>query len=202
MTRKVYMYKRFERFWHWAQALLIFFLAFTGFEVHGSYRVFGFERAVVLHNYAGWSLIVLIAFAIFWHFTTGEWRQYVPTTDKLREMLLYYVSGIFRNEKRPVSKTEQVKLNPLQRLTYVGYKVAIVPVMVSTGMIYYFVAHGGMTLKTVRWIAVIHTLGAFALLAFTIIHVYMTTTGHTPTSHIKAMITGWDYVEVTDIEAS
>jgi len=56
MTRKVYMYKRFERFWHWAQALLIFFLAFTGFEVHGSYRVFGFERAVVLHNYAGWSL--------------------------------------------------------------------------------------------------------------------------------------------------
>ena len=49
---------------------------------------------------------------------------------------------------------------------------------------------------------VVDILGAFALLAFTIIHVYMTTTGHTPTSHIKAMITGWDEVEVDDIEAS
>ena len=24
MIKKIYMYKRFERFWHWAQALLIF----------------------------------------------------------------------------------------------------------------------------------------------------------------------------------
>lgn len=72
--------------------------------------------------------------------------------------------------------------------------------MVSTGIIYYYVAHGGITLKTVREIAVIHTLGAFALIAFTIIHVYMTTTGHTPTSHIKAMITGWDEVEEEEIE--
>ncbi len=28
----------------------------------------------------------------------------------------------------------------------------------------------------------------------------MTTTGHTPTSHIKAMITGWDEVEEEEIE--
>jgi len=29
------------------------------------------------------------------------------------------------------------------------------------------------------------------MLAFVIAHVYLTTAGHTPTSHIKAMITGW-----------
>ena len=28
----------------------------------------------------------------------------------------------------------------------------------------------------------------------------MTTTGHTPTSHIKAMFTGWDEVEDEEIE--
>lgn len=202
MIRKVYMYKRFERFWHWAQALLIFFLALTGFEVHGSYRLFGYKWAVVLHNHAAWSLIILIAFAIFWHFTTVEWRQYVPTTDKLREMMVYYISGIFRNERKPVGKSEKVKLNPLQRLTYTGYKVVIVPVMVLTGLVYYFVAHGDMHLHTVRNIAVLHTLGAFALIAFTIIHVYMTTTGHSVFSHIRAMITGWDEVEEEDIEKS
>ena len=35
-------------------------------------------------------------------------------------------------------------------------------------------------------------LGAFAILQFIIIHVYMTTTGHTVFAHIKAMITGWE----------
>lgn len=199
MAKKVYMYKRFERFWHWAQAALIFFLAFTGFEVHGSYTVLGFERAVILHNYAGFTLITLIAFAIFWHFTTGEWRHYIPTTDKLREMLLYYFKGIFEGERKPVGKSEKIKLNPLQRLTYVGYKIAIVPLMVSTGLIYYYVAHGDIHLRSVKYIAIFHAFGAFLLIAFTIVHVYMTTTGHSVTSHIKAMITGWDEVEDEDI---
>ena len=199
MIKKVYLYKRFERFWHWAQALLIFFLALTGFEVHGSYRIFGFENAVVLHNYAGFTLIILIAFAIFWHFTTGEWRHYIPTTDKLNEMIRYYIKGIFNNEKKPVSKSEQIKLNPLQRITYTGYKVVIVPIMVSTGLIYYYVAHGDIHLHTVRNIAVVHAIGAFILLAFTVVHVYMTTTGPKITSHIKAMITGLDEIEDEDI---
>jgi thiosulfate reductase cytochrome b subunit len=33
------------------------------------------------------------------------------------------------------------------------------------------------------------------ILAFFIVHIYLTTTGHTVTSHIKAMITGWEKVE-------
>jgi len=51
----------------------------TGFEIRGIYPVFGFERAVELHTLAAWSLVTLWVFAIFWHFTTGEWRQYIPT---------------------------------------------------------------------------------------------------------------------------
>jgi len=53
--RKVYVYKAFGRFWHWTQAALIFFLAFTGFEIHGSYSFFGFEDAVKYHNFAAYS---------------------------------------------------------------------------------------------------------------------------------------------------
>ena len=44
-------------------------------------------------------------------------------------------------------------------------------------------------------VAVLHTLGGFALLVFVIVHVYMTTTGHTPWAHVKGMLTGWEEVE-------
>jgi len=30
------------------------------------------------------------------------------------------------------------------------------------------------------------------MLVFFVVHVYLTTTGHTPLAHIKTMITGWE----------
>jgi len=44
---------------------------------------------------------------------------------------------------------------------------------------------------SLQWVAFFHTLGAFMILIFFIAHVYRHR-GHTPTSHIKAMITGWE----------
>ena len=38
---RIYVFKRFERFWHWSQALLIIGMMITGFEVHGSYTLLG-----------------------------------------------------------------------------------------------------------------------------------------------------------------
>ena len=127
MSERVMIYKRFERFWHWTQAALIIMLAVTGFEVHGSFRLLGFEAAVSLHELLAWLLITLIVFAVFWHFTTGEWRQYIPRRGHLGAMLRYYLKGIFRGEAHPVKKTELSKLNPLQRLTYLGLKLAVIP---------------------------------------------------------------------------
>jgi len=46
-----------------------------------------------------------------------------------------------------------------------------------------------------QWVAYAHTAGAFMMLVFFFVHVYLTTTGHTPTAHIKTMITGWEDVE-------
>ena len=43
MTERIYIFKRFERFWHCSQALLIMFMMTTGFEVHGLYTLFGFK---------------------------------------------------------------------------------------------------------------------------------------------------------------
>ena len=50
-------------------------------------------------------------------------------------------------------------------------------------------------------IAFWHTLGAILLMIFLVVHVYMTTTGKTPTSNIKAMITGYEEIEEDADEA-
>jgi len=41
-------------------------------------------------------------------------------------------------------------------------------------------------------VALLHTAGAFLLVAFLIVHLYLITTGQTVTSNLKAMITGWE----------
>jgi thiosulfate reductase cytochrome b subunit len=196
--KRVYIYKGFERFWHWLQASLIIFLSITGFEVHGSYTIFGFEKAAEFHRTASWMLIGLIALAIFWHFTTGEWKQYIPTTHKLKEQIMYYMSGIFKGESHPTEKTRVSKLNPLQRLVYLGFKLILVPMTVISGILYMlYKTFDNNNLIVIEDyplgnIAFWHTLGAILLMIFLVVHVYMTTTGETPTSNIKAMITGYE----------
>jgi thiosulfate reductase cytochrome b subunit len=37
--------------------------------------------------------------------------------------------------------------------------------------------------------------GAFVVIAFVIAHLYLITTGQTPTSNLKAMITGYEDIE-------
>lgn len=193
--KQVYLYKRFERFWHWAQAALIFLLFLSGFEVHGSYSLFGYKSAVSIHNSAAIMLLILIAFAIFWHFTTGEWRQYVPTTDKLKEQIQFYLSGMFKGEPHPHHKTELSKLNPLQRLTYLAFKLVLIPIMVLSGWVYFCFGCDWLPSSMLKPIGTVHAFGAFLMLAFVIVHVYMTTTGTTVFSNLKAMITGYEDVE-------
>ncbi len=199
--KRVYIYKGFERFWHWTQAALIFFLALTGFEVHGTFHILGFEAAARYHQIASYGLIVLIIFAIFWHFATGEWKQYLPTTKKLKEQIMYYAIGMFKGEPHPTHKTEVAKLNPLQRITYLAFKLVLVPMTIISGLLYMFHKHINQNdlVETIDIplsnVAFWHTLGAILLMVFVVIHVYMTTTGETPTSNIQAMITGYEDLE-------
>ena len=198
MTEKIYVFTRFERFWHWSQAALILFLLLTGFEVHGSYRLLGFERAVDYHTTAAWVLVGLWVLAIFWHFTIGEWRQYLPSTHGVWDMIKYYFLGIFLQQPHPYRPTPLKKHNPLQRLAYLFVLSFVGPLIWVTGWFYIFYdkwqAWGWDRFLSLEWVAFFHTLGAFLMLFFVIVHVYMITTGVTVTSHIKAMITGWEEV--------
>ena len=199
MAKRVLIYKRFERFWHWWQAILVILLAITGLEIHfASITVFGWETAVELHRYLAWAFVILIAFAIFWHFTTGEWKQYRPTRDGMGAMAKYYLVDIFKGKPHPVKKTQLRKLNPLQAMTYLGLKVLVIPVLVTSGFLYYFYndwADYGLGWVSLEAVAQIHLFAAYLMLAFMFMHIYLTTTGHTPTSNIKAMLTGWEELD-------
>ena len=205
---KVIKYKRFERFWHWMQSALIIFLAVTGFEVHDSIHIFGYEKAVEFHRVASYAFLVLLVFAIFWHFTTDEWRQYIPTFTNMKAQVRYYLIGIFKKEPHPTQKDKWQKLNPLQIMTYLGFKILIVPVMVVSGLLYMF--HKTINVNNVviisdlelGSIAYWHTFGAFVLVAFVIMHVYMTTTGESPTSNIKAMLTGYEEEHENEVKTT
>ncbi len=194
----IYLYTHYERFWHWLQMALIIVLLVTGFEIHGLFTWLGFEEAVDIHNLVGLSWLILFAFFVFWVFTTGEWRQYVPTTRKMLSMVRYYSYGIFRGEPHPVPKRKDAKHNPLQRLVYLSLAALLLPIQMGSGFLYW--SYNSWNDWGLQWlplevVALIHLAGAFSILSFLVVHVYMTTTGHSVFAHIRAMITGWEQVE-------
>ncbi|NTU47801.1 MAG: cytochrome B [Syntrophobacteraceae bacterium] len=200
----VYLYTRYERFWHWLQTSLIVLLLITGFEVKGLFTLFGFKLATEIHGYTGLTWLIAFAFFVFWLFTTGEWRQYIPTTRKMFAVIRYYTYGIFRGESHPFPKRRDAKHNPLQRLVYMSLAAALLPVQMVTGFLYWgYNSWGswGLGWLALNVVATIHLAGAFGILSFLVVHLYMITTGHTVFAHTRAMISGWEEVETgTEIE--
>ncbi|WP_376696175.1 cytochrome b/b6 domain-containing protein [Wenzhouxiangella sp. EGI_FJ10305] len=201
--RNIMIYSRFERFWHWTQALLIFALLFSGMAIRGMHEAIPFGAAVTVHTVCALALIVLWLFAIFWHFTTGAWRHYVPTAQGLGRVARYYAYGIFRGERHPYRKAFWRKHNPLQALTYLALKLVLFPAVWLTGLaylLYAFWEHYPWAGDALPWVAAVHTLAAFAILAFVIAHVYLLTTGGSFRHHVRPMVTGYDRVELTPTE--
>ncbi|MCU7858724.1 MAG: cytochrome b/b6 domain-containing protein [Candidatus Thiodiazotropha sp. (ex Lucinoma kastoroae)] len=200
----VMLYTRYERFWHWSQALLIFTLFFTGFGLHGTHDLIDFRIAVEIHTYAAIALIVLWIFTTFWNFTTGQWRQYLFKEGVLK-VIRFYAYGILVGEHHPYRKGLQRKQNALQSLAYMGFMIFIGPALWASGIIYLFYdlwssyswSGNGLLL-----IAFLHTAAAFLMGIFVVIHIYMTTTGKTPTHYIKTMISGYDSIELTEAEVA
>jgi len=205
MTNRIYLFTRFERFWHWTQAALIIFMAVTGFEIRALYHLFGFEQAVFLHTFAAWGLIGLWVFAVFWHATTGEWKQYIPTLDKIVLIIRYYSVDIFSDAPHPYKKTRMKKHNPLQRLVYLSLWIFIYPAIWISGILYLFYqdwqAWGVAAYLSMEVIGIIHASSGFLIITFLIGHVYLVTTGRSTFIHIKAMITGWEDAERTGRES-
>jgi len=194
MKHRIYLYTRFERFWHWAQALLILALLVSGLELHGSFEWLGYREAFVWHQRAGWGLIGLSTFAIFWHLTTGQWRHYLPGNGNLKRVVRHYISGIFAGEPHPFCKSPEHKLNPLQAWSYLFLKIVLLPGLIASGLglLYYRELAVLGYVASLSGLALFHTTLAYAMIIFLLVHVYMASTGQTVTQYLAAMVTGWE----------
>lgn len=196
-TEKIELYSKFERFWHWTQGVLVILLGVTGFEIHDTFKLFGYETAVRLHSAASWAFLMLIALAGFWLIISKQYKNFIPTSKNFKAQVNYYLSGIFKGAVHPTKKTKLDKLNPLQRVVYLGLIILVFPVQLISGFLYmyYHYPNRPFELAGLEVVAVIHVLGAFLLVVFLIVHLYLITTGHTPLTNLKAMITGFEKVE-------
>ncbi|MCF8481102.1 MAG: cytochrome b/b6 domain-containing protein [Rhodospirillum sp.] len=200
--RDVMIYTRYERFWHWSQAVLIFTLFFTGFGIHGTHDLLPFGLAVMIHQTAAIVLIGLWIFTTFWNFTTGQWRQYLFKKGILK-IIRFYAYGILKGEPHPYKKSLQRKQNALQSLAYMTFMTVIGPALWATGIVYLLYnewSHFDGAGEALGIVALLHTAAAFAMGTFVIIHIYMTTTGKTPLHYVKTMITGYDRIELSEVE--
>jgi thiosulfate reductase cytochrome b subunit len=201
----VYMYPVYERLWHWFMAFGVLVLLITGFEVHGGLSLLGMPNAVAVHNVFAVLLAVNAFLSLFYHLASAAIHQFIPPSRDLRHHVLnqiaFYLGGIFEGLPHPLEKTPERKLNPLQQITYLLLLNVLFPLQIVTGVLIWGVprwpaladAIGGLTV-----ISPLHLLFSWLFLTFLVVHLYLTTTGHTVFSNIKAMIDGYDLTEVSD----
>jgi thiosulfate reductase cytochrome b subunit len=198
------MYTVYERLWHWLQTALILGLIFTGLIIHKPdiFGIFSFRYVVLVHNVLAFILVANAALAAFYHLASGEIKQFIPEPHGFFNQTIlqakYYLNGIFHGEKHPVEKTPERKLNPLQQVTYIAILNILLPLQILTGIFMWgaqrwpeiVVMLGGLP-----FLAPFHTLVAWLFASFVVLHVYLTTTGHSATAGIKSMIMGWEELE-------
>jgi len=205
VTERVYMYTFYERLWHWVQVATIFLLLFTGFIIHKPelFGLFSFPYIVQVHNVLGFILFANAFLAVFYHVVSGEIKQYIPQPHGFFDQAItqagFYLKGIFRGDEHPFEKTPQKKLNPLQQITYFGLLNFLLPLQIITGLLIWSVQTWpgiAASLGGLPVLAPLHSLLAWLFGTFIVLHMYLTTTGDEPLDGIKAMINGWDEVEV------
>lgn len=204
-AQRIYLYTAYERLWHWLMGLSILALMVTGLQIHflGTWKLIALPKAVAIHNFFAVVLTVNAFLSLFYHLATSAIRQFLPPgrdlIDKVAVQARYYTQGIFLGQPHPSPKTPERKLNPLQQITYLVLLNALFPIQVVTGVLIWGAsrwphlakATGGLTL-----VAPMHSLCAWFFLAFVLLHVYLTTTGHTVFSSISAMIDGYEEIDL------
>ena len=204
-TRPVYMYDKYERFWHWLQTITIILLLLTGMVIHrpAMFGMFSFRHMVTLHNVLAVVLVANAGLALFWHLTNGRFQQFLPRPHGFFDQAIlqarFYLNGIFKNGEHPFSKTYRQKLNPLQQISYFGLLNVLLPFQIITGALMWGVQQWpeiANMLGGLPYLAPFHTLIAWLFATFVVAHIYLTTTGESVEGDIRAMITGWENVPV------
>ncbi len=196
----LYLYPLWIRVWHWGNAVLFLLLTLSGASLHfaGGAWLLPFEAAVTLHNGAGILLTLGWVAFLLGNLFTDHGRFYrVPLADlpgALRRQAGWYAVGLFRGEPHPFHPSADDKLNALQKLTYLGLMLALMPLLIGSGWIFLFAGSLPRTLlglPSVWLVAGLHLTMAWAAVLFLVIHIYVITIGDSPWTNLRAMWTGW-----------
>jgi thiosulfate reductase cytochrome b subunit len=200
---RAYVFGRYERLWHWTMALSGVVLILTGLVVHngGGRSLLGLATAVSLHNAFAVVLMLNGFLALFYHLTTKAIRNFIPHPHgfiaRVLEHMSYQARGIFYGESHPPNAPGH-KLNPLQQVTYLALLNVLFPLQIVTGALIWAVGQWAVVAAAARGLQVVaplHNAGAWLFLSFFVLHVYLVTTGRTPSDHLQSMITGYQHLE-------
>ncbi|MEZ5768786.1 MAG: cytochrome b/b6 domain-containing protein [Paracoccaceae bacterium] len=199
VTRLVNVYPRFERFWHWTQMALIFFLLFTGFAISGVHHLMPFKPAVMLHTLAAAAARDLD----LRHLLAVHHRHLAAVPAQARRHgrgRAVLCLGRVQGRRAPLPQDDVAQAQPAAGGDLFCREVGDLPGDLGLGAALSHLQLLGRDPNSGFWITVVanlHLLAAFAVLSFVIVHVYLLTIGHGFRHHVQPMVTGFDEVELT-----
>jgi thiosulfate reductase cytochrome b subunit len=203
--KRIYINPLPLRIWHWTNAVGFVLLILTGLQIRylGAVQLLSFRNAVRLHNWIGFVVIANFAIWLGFHLFTDKIRVYHPELSPKKHFLAtfrqmqYYGYGIFRGEANPHHIDPYAKFNPLQSVMYQIVMMILVPLQAYTGVLLWDVTRFSRQVEFLgglRIVDTVHVLIFIFFCGFIFMHIYLSSLGHTPSAHFKAMLTGWEEV--------
>jgi len=198
---KIYFYPVWLRIWHGINALGILILIVTGINMQYSspkFELMNFNLAVNLHNIAG--ILVTINYLIFFfgNIITSNKKFYrlklKGLIKRLNLQIVYYTSGLFKNEQAPFPLSEKRKFNPMQKVAYLFVMYLFVPGLIITGLALLFpetIIENVYSVSGIFLTAVLHASLGFLVSIFLIVHLYVASIGKNPLNNFKSIINGY-----------
>jgi thiosulfate reductase cytochrome b subunit len=162
----------------------------------------GFSASMFVHNISGVILSLNYLFYFIFNLISGNYKHYLPKFKNFfKEILIqtrYYLIDIFDKEPHPFPANEKRKFNPLQRLGYLSIMYGMVPLVIITGWLLMFPSLTPDNLFGMGGVwpaAILHIISGFIISIFTLVHIYLGTTGHTLSDLYLGIVTGWHNTE-------
>jgi len=192
---EVTLFPLLVRAWHWINAVLFLILIVTGFSMHFGEGM-GFEAAQSTHATFALGLVAMWMLYVLYLVLSGQIMQYLPRADFISasfKQMRYYMFGIYKGEENPAGHDPKKRLNPLQQGAYVSVLFLAFPVLVASGIALFIpeiIPAEIMDMDGKRFVSLAHTISAFFMVIFLVVHLYLCTTGESIFALVRSMITG------------
>ncbi len=204
--KRLYIHPLPVRLWHWINAAGFVALIVTGVQIRYADVVhwMAFATAVQLHNLIGAVVIANYFVWLLFYLFTDRISVYHPELNPSRQwhaslrQLAYYGYGIFKGAPNPHHPAVLRKFNPVQGVIYQIVMILLVPLQFYTGVLLWDLERFAGSVEFfggVRTVANVHVLLFVFFVGFILVHPYLASLGKSPSTHFRAMITGYEEIE-------